>query len=115
MRAAWGDDGAIARRRIPRDLEIERERVRARHGRAVEGDYFQALGVSRAASPHEVRSAHARLIAETSPEAIDPELMRQLTAELETIREVADEALRVLGAPTLRAQYEAALPPEEGP
>jgi hypothetical protein len=89
-----------------RDLSIERERVQARHALALESDYFQMLGVDRSADGAEVRRAHARLRKEIAPETLGPELWHELKAEVETIREVLDEGLRILCTPVLRSAYE---------
>jgi len=89
-----------------RDLEIERERVRARHALAGEGDYFMVLGVDRFADAGEIRRAHARLCKEIAPENLGPELWHELREQVETIREVLDEGLRILCTPSLRSAYE---------
>jgi hypothetical protein len=89
-----------------RDLEIERERVRARHALASEGDYFMVLGVDRFADASEIRRAHARLCKEIAPENLGPELWHELREQVETIREVLDEGLRILCTPSLRSAYE---------
>jgi hypothetical protein len=89
-----------------RDLEIERERVRARYGLANESDYFTVLGVDRFADTNEVRRAHTRLCKEIAPENLGPELWHELKEQVETIREVLDEGLRILCTPSLRSAYE---------
>jgi hypothetical protein len=89
-----------------RDLEIDRERVRARYALACESDYFQMLGVDRFADVSEVRRAHVRLGKEIAPENLGPELWHELKDQVETIREVLDEGLRILSTPTLRSAYE---------
>lgn len=89
-----------------RDLSIDRERIQARHALAIESDYFTMLGVGRSADASEVRRAHARLSKEIAPENLGPDLWHELRAQLETIREVLDEALRVLSTPMLRSAYE---------
>jgi DnaJ-class molecular chaperone len=73
---------------------------------AIESDYFTVLGIDRSADASEVRRAHARLTKEIAPENIGPDLWHDLRAQLETIREVFDEALRILATPILRAAYE---------
>jgi len=93
-----------------RDLQIARERVVARHALAQEGDYFQVLGVDRQADATEIRRAHQRLVRECSPEVLGPELAHELKESLETIREVLDEGLRILGTPALRDAYQGNLP-----
>jgi hypothetical protein len=89
-----------------RDLEIDRERVRARHALACESDYFGVLGVDRFADANEVRRAHARLHKEIAPENLGPELWHELKEQVETIREVLDEGLRILCTPSLRSADE---------
>jgi len=92
------------------DRDLERERVLARHSLALEGDYFDVLGVSRRASLEEIRRAYELVQRDLSPARLGPELARSLARELETILEVTEEALRVLGSDPLRVRYEAHLP-----
>jgi hypothetical protein len=94
------------------DRDIERERVMARHSLALEGDYFDVLGVSRRASPEEIQRAYELVQRDLSAARLGPELVRSLARELELIREVTEEALRVLGSDSLRSRYEAHLPRE---
>jgi hypothetical protein len=94
-----------------RDLEIDRERVRARFALACESDYFRVLGVDRFADANEVRRAHARLCKEIAPENLGPEIWHELKDQVETIREVLDEGLRILCTPALRSAYELNLVP----
>jgi hypothetical protein len=89
-----------------RDLSIDRERIQARHALALEGDYFTVLGLDRSADSSEVRRAYARLSKEIAPETIGPALWHELRAQLETIRQVLDEALRVLSTSVLRSAYQ---------
>jgi len=98
--------GRAGARPAVRDLEIDRERVRARHALACEGDYFQVLGVDRFADAAEIRRAHARLCKEIAPENLGPELWHELRDQVETLREVLDEGLRILCTPSLRSAYE---------
>jgi len=95
-----------------RDLYLARERVMARHALAQEGDYFQILGVDRQAEVTEIRRAHQRLLRECSAEALGPELNHELKDVVDTIREVLEEALRILSTPALRTAYAANLPPD---
>jgi hypothetical protein len=95
-----------------RDRAIERDRILGRHALAADGDYFQVLGLPRRASTQEVRRAHALICQQLSPRALGPELAGALAGELELIREVLEEALRVLATEALRVRYQAALPPE---
>lgn len=89
-----------------RDLGIDRERIHARHALALESDYFTLLGLNRSADAAEVRRAYARLSREVAPVTLGPELWHELKAQLETIREVLDEAVRILCTPVLRSAYE---------
>jgi hypothetical protein len=98
--------GRMGGRAGVRDLDIERERVRARYKLASESDYFTVLGVDRFADASEVRRAHARLCKEIAPENLGPELWHELREQAETIREVLDEGLRILCTPALRSAYE---------
>jgi hypothetical protein len=95
-----------------RDLQIARERLVARYALALEGDYFQVLGVDRQADATEIRRAHQRLLRDCSPEILGPELAHELRHAVDTIREVLDEGLRILSAPALRAAYESTSAPE---
>lgn len=92
-----------------RDRQLERERLLARHALALEADYFQVLGVARGAGGGEVRRAYERIRADVDPATVTSDLERALAAELTTIREVLEEAVRVLTTPWLRAPYEASL------
>ncbi len=104
--AAPGSDAPPRVRTGLRDLGIDRERIQARHALAIESDYFAVLGLDRSADASEVRRAHARLAKEIAPESIGPDLWHELRDELETIREVLDESLRILSTPILRSAYE---------
>jgi len=89
-----------------RDLDIDRERIQARYALAMESDYFKMLGLDRFADSSEVRRAYARLRREMAPETLGPEIWHELRTPIETIREVLDEALRILCTPMLRSAYE---------
>jgi hypothetical protein len=102
---------AAADRFALRDRDIERDRILARHALALEGDYFEVLGVGRDASPEEVRRAYELQCRELTPAALGPELSRSLAAELAVILEVLEEALRIVGDEALRASYHGGLPP----
>jgi hypothetical protein len=89
-----------------RDLGIERERIQARYALANDSDYFSVLGMDRFADANDIRKAHARLCKEIAPETLGPELWHEQRQHIDTIREVLDEALRVLSTPALRSAYE---------
>lgn len=74
------------------------------------GDYFQVLGLSRDATAADVESAHAVLLRELDPETLGEALAGELRSQIEAIREVADEALRILKDERLRQRYRAHLP-----
>jgi two-component system, OmpR family, response regulator len=95
-----------------RDRDIERERLQARYALALEGDYFEVLGVSRRASLEEIRRAYDLVCRDLAPGRVGPELARTMEQELATLREVLEEALRVLATDPLRSRYEAHLPRE---
>jgi hypothetical protein len=107
--ARSGSGGSEGFRIGVRDLQIAQERVMARHALAQEGDYFQVLGVDREADVTEIRRAHHRLLRECAPEVLGPELTHQLKDAVDTIREVLDEAFRILSTPALRAAYQSNL------
>jgi CheY-like chemotaxis protein len=78
----------------------------ARYALVEEGDYFEVLGISRDATADDVQRAHDRIAREVAPESIDPVLAGELGPKLDAIREVLDEALRVLGNERLRPRYQ---------
>jgi len=82
-----------------------RARLLERYAPVEEGDYFAVLGVAREASADEMRRAHERIIREIAPDAIEPELARELAVQIDAIRVVSAEALRVLGDERLRPRY----------
>jgi hypothetical protein len=92
---------------VERDQDLLRERIQLRHALALDGDYFQVLGVSRRATAEEIDRACERL-------ARDLALVTQpeLAPAVATLREVAGEARVILTSPVLRGPYQAALPPE---
>jgi hypothetical protein len=85
-----------------RPSPVSAERVKALLRRAREADYFEVLGIATDASDAEVRAAHAAQL------AVVKELARESPANrahLEEVRAVIEEALDVLGNPSLRAAY----------
>jgi CheY-like chemotaxis protein len=95
---------------VARGSDNGRARILARYAPVEEGDYFAVLGVARGASVGELRRAHDEIARETAPGALDPALARDLAAQLEAIRTVTGEALRVLSDEKLRSRYESHLP-----
>jgi hypothetical protein len=90
--------------------ERTRARLLERYAPVEAGDYFAVLGVSRDAGPEELRRAHAGLVREIAPDVVGPQLADELTAQIDAIRQVAAEALRVLSDDRLRPRYTAHLP-----
>jgi hypothetical protein len=94
----------------------DRARIDALHALVVEGDYFQILGVPRDARAHDIRSAYELLAAALAPDALDPSVAAERRAQLVVIREVLDEAARLLADDSLRARYRQHLPlPSDAP
>jgi hypothetical protein len=90
-------------------LEIDRERITAKHALMQEGDYFAVLGVRRDATDHEIRRAYEQARRDFAPERFEPSLAAELAAELRVINEVVQEAYDVLRDRTLRTAYRAHL------
>jgi hypothetical protein len=90
--------------------ERTRARLLERYAPVEAGDYFAVLGVSRDAEPEELRRAHASLVREIAPDVVGPQLADELTVQIDAIRQVAAEALRVLSDDRLRPRYTAHLP-----
>jgi hypothetical protein len=95
---------------VVKSSENGRARVLARYAPVEEGDYFAVLDVARDASAADLRRAHDQIVRETAPDAIDPEVAREMSAQIDAIRAVAAEALRVLSDDNLRARYASHLP-----
>ncbi len=87
-----------------------RARLLERYAPVEQGDYFAVLGVGRDANVTELRRAHERIIREIAPDAIEPQLAREMAAQIDAIRAVVSEALRVLGDEGLRPRYSSHLP-----
>ncbi|HEY6477497.1 MAG TPA: hypothetical protein VI456_13030, partial [Polyangia bacterium] len=87
-----------------------RARLLARYAPVEEGDYFAVLDVPRDASAADLRRAHEEIVRETAPDALDPDLAREMSAQIDAIRTVAAEALRVLSDDNLRPRYLGHLP-----
>ena len=82
-----------------------RARILARYVPVEEGDYFAVLDVPPDATVGDLRRAHDRIVRDIGADALDPALARELGAQIEAIREVAAEALRVLSDDNLRPRY----------
>jgi hypothetical protein len=92
-------------------VESARARILARYAPVEDGDYFAVLGVPRDATAGDLRRAHDDIVRETAPGTLDPTTARELAAEIEAIRTVAAEALRVLSDENLRPRYLSHLAP----
>jgi DNA-binding response OmpR family regulator len=88
-----------------------RERILSRYAVVESGDYYQVLDLPRDATGADIEQAHARVARELEPDAVGSELAGELRAEIEAIREVAGEALRILKDDRLRTRYRAHLSP----
>ena len=102
-----GDEGAALVGET--DLAIDRERVRARWHLVSDADYFALLGVRRDATGFEIKRAYEAARRDFAADTFPAELRRELTAELDDIAHVLDEAYRVLRDDHLRGQYVAHL------
>jgi hypothetical protein len=95
------------------DDEAIRARVRARLDVVEEGDYFAVLGVSRAATPYEIKRAYLDLRRSFEPSRVLTAATAELSGSLQLILEVLDEAYEVLRDATRRERYRRAI--EAGP
>jgi hypothetical protein len=95
---------------VAKQAEGGRARLLARYAQVENGDYFAVLNVPRDASADDLRRAHDRLLRDTSPDEIDPAVARELAAEIDAIRTVAAEALRILADERLRQRYASRMP-----
>jgi hypothetical protein len=87
------------------DRTIDRDRLLAKRAQLADADYFGVLGVDRKASPHEIERAWDRLRSDFAPERFSESLRGELADALSEIREVLDEAHRVLMDDTVREAY----------
>jgi hypothetical protein len=98
------------------DDEALRARVQARLALVEEGDYFAVLGVSRGATPYEIRRAYLELRRSFEPSRILSPTTADLADTIRLIIEVLDEAFEVLRDATRRDRYRRAIearPPED--
>jgi hypothetical protein len=89
----------------PADRAVERERLLAKLAQVADADYFAILGVDRHASSHEIERAFERLRTDFAPERFADPLRAELAAAIDEIREVIDEAHRVLADEAVRHAY----------
>ena len=95
---------------VARAPESARARLLARYAPVENGDYFAVLDVPRDASVADLRRAHEKIVRETASDSVDPGVAGELAAQLEAIRTVAAEALRVLSDESLRSRYASRMP-----
>lgn len=87
------------------ELGIDRQRILAKHALVDDSDYFMLLGVRRDATGFEILRAYEAARRDYAPDGLAPVLRRELAGELAEIREVLDEAYRVLRDDVLRTAY----------
>ena len=90
--------------------ENARARLLARYAPVENGDYFAVLSVARDASVADLRRAHEKIVRETASDSLDPGVAGELAAEIDAIRTVVAEALRVLSDENLRPRYASRVP-----
>ncbi len=87
------------------EIDIDRQRILAKHAMVDNSDYFSLLGVRRDATAFEVRRAYESMRRTFDPDQVEPALRAELEAKLADIREVLDEAYLVLRDDQLRGAY----------
>ena len=100
-------DGAA---QLAAEEAVERERIASKRAQIADADYFAVLGVARDANEHELRRAHERLRGDFDPTRFSPETAAHHRDDLAEIRDVLDEAARVLLLRPVRERYAAHLP-----
>jgi DNA-binding response OmpR family regulator len=89
--------------------EEVRRRVEAKYRQVCEGDYFSLLDLRRDAVASDVLDAYQRLCRELGPEAIPAAAAGDLGSQLNEIREVLEEAFKILIDDRLRQAYREAI------
>jgi hypothetical protein len=84
---------------------IDLARVRDKLDQVRRADYFTILGVARGCTPHDVREAADRLLAEFEPRRFALHKDEDLDAKVEEIRRVLADARDVLSDDDLRDAY----------
>ncbi len=84
---------------------IDLARVKEKLEQVRRSDYFTILGLGRVCTPHEVREAAERLLAEFDPGRLAAVREEGLPARLAEIRQVVADARDVLCDEALRAEY----------
>jgi hypothetical protein len=108
--AAPSNGTANAGAAVVAPLEDRRARILSHYTFVTAGDYFHVLGLTREATAADAESAHAALLRELDSETLGETLAGELRSQIEAIREVAGEALRILKDERLRQRYRAHLP-----
>ena len=90
--------------------ESARARLLARYAPVENGDYFAVLSLARDSSVTELRRAHEKILRETASDSLDPGVAGELAKEIDAIRTVVGEALRVLSDENLRPRYASRMP-----
>jgi len=84
---------------------IDLARVKEKLEQVRRADYFSILGLGRICTPHEVREAAERLLAEFDARRFEGLREEGLPARLAEIRSVVGDAREVLADDALRAEY----------
>lgn len=106
-------NAAASRGSDPIDLEVLRQRIRARAALAEDGDYYFALlGVGRGATSYEIKRAYLELRRAFEPSRL-PAALADVGTEVRLVLEVLDEAFDILREPIRRERYRRAI--EAGP
>jgi len=100
----------VAAKTLEKPPENARARLLARYAPVEYGDYFAVLNVARDASVADLRRAHEKILRETASDSLDPGVAGELVAEIDAIRTVVAEALRVLSDDNLRTRYASRIP-----
>ena len=95
---------------VARAPENARARLLARYAPVENGDYFAVLSVARDASVADLRRAHEKILRETASDSLDPGVAGELSTQIDAIRTVVAEALRVLSDESLRSRYASHMP-----
>jgi CheY-like chemotaxis protein len=95
---------------VAKTPENARARLLARYAPVENGDYFAVLSVARDASVADLRRAHEKILRETASDSLDPGVAGELAAQIDAIRTVVAEALRVLSDEPLRSRYASRMP-----
>jgi hypothetical protein len=93
----------------PLDAEAVRKRVAARLALIQEGDYFEVLGVPRAATSYEIRRAYLEARRAFEPSRLLTAQTADLADDARLIVEVLDEAYELLRDGTRRDRYRRAI------